>query len=61
MAGPKLIKFSQPFCKQGSVFSVCGMFVGGKDNGDCLLFYWRLMLLWVIGVEFENTCVVLGN
>ena len=34
------------------------MFVDEKANGGMFLFYWRLMLLWVMGVGFENTCIV---
>ena len=30
-------------------------FVDDKANGGWILFYWRLMLLWVIGVGFDNT------
>ena len=34
------------------------MFVDDLANGGCLLFCWRLMLLCMMGVEFENTCAV---
>ena len=30
-------------------------FVDYKANGGWILLYWRLMLLWVIGVGFDNT------
>ena len=29
-----------------------------KANGVWLLFYWKLMPLWVMGVGFGNTCTV---
>ena len=46
MTGPKLLNWPQSFRKQGGVVSV-----------ECL---W-LMLVWVMGMEFDNTCVVQGN
>ena len=33
----------------------------GWANGDWLLFYWGLTLLWVLGMTFENTCTVSGE
>ena len=30
-------------------------------NGGWFLFYWWLMLLWIMGVGFENTCIVSRN
>ena len=36
---------------QGSVLAYDG----------CFLFYWRLILLWVIGVGFGNTCAISGK
>ena len=30
-------------------------------NSGWFLFYWWLMLLWVMGVGFENTCTVSRN
>ena len=46
MTGPKLLNWPQSFLKRGGVVSV-----------ECL---W-LMLLWVMGMGFDNTCVVQGN
>ena len=30
--------------------------VDDSANGSWFLFYWRLMLLWMMGVGFENIC-----
>ena len=32
------------------------MIVDDSTIGDWFLFYWRLMLLWSMGVAFESTC-----
>ena len=40
---------------------VCGVFVDDKVNGGWFLFYWRLMLLWVMVVGFENIYTVSGK
>ena len=37
---------------------MCGVFVDDKANSGWFLFYWWLMLLWVICLEFENICTV---
>ena len=40
---------------------VFGVFVNDQVNGGCFLFCWRLMLLCLMRVEFENTCAVSGK
>ena len=37
------------------------MFVDDKANSGWVLFYWKLMLPWMMGVRFENTCTVSGK
>ena len=37
---------------------MCGVFVDDSVNGGWFLFCVRLMLLWVMGVGFNNTCAV---
>ena len=50
-----------PSATEVAWFSVCGVFVDDLVNGTWFLFYWGLMLLWVMGVEFDNTCAVSGK
>ena len=51
--------FSQTFHEQGGrIQCVC---IGDWANSGWFLFYWGLMLLWVMGVGFENTCKVSGK
>ena len=39
-------------------FRGCRVFVDDKGTSDWFRFCWGLMLLWVMGVGFENTCTV---
>ena len=39
-------------------FSACGVFVDDSASGVWFLFYWRPMLLWVMGVGAGNACRV---
>ena len=48
----------QSFCDWGDAFSVFGVFV---DGCACFLFCLILMLLCVMGAEFDNTCTVSGK
>ena len=38
-----------------------GLVVDDSANGGWFLFYWGLILLFVMGVRFENTCIVSGK
>ena len=43
------------FASEAAYFSICEVFVDDKANGGWFLFYWRLLLLWVMAVGFDNT------
>ena len=51
----------RPNANKVAQFSVCIVFVDDEANGGWFLFYWKLMLLWVMGVGLENTCIVSGK
>ena len=40
---------------------VCRVFAEIKSMVACFCFNWRFMLLWVMGVGFDNTCTVSGK
>ena len=46
-----------PTPSEVAFFSACGVFVDDWTNGGLFLFFCRLMVHWVMGVEFENTCI----
>ena len=37
---------------------MCGVFVDDNVNGRRVLIYWGMMLLWLMGVGFDNNCIV---
>ena len=51
----------QTYHERDDVIRVCEVFVDDWVNGGWLLFYWRLTVLWVIGVGFDNTCTISGK
>ena len=50
-----------PHSLEVAQFSACGVLVDLQANDGQFLPCWKLILLWVMGVGFENTCSVSGK
>ena len=46
------------FASEVVYISACGVFVNDLTNYGWFFFYCKLMVLWLMGVGFENTCTL---